>query len=531
MAYLVNDDKEEGIEGAGGLIAPSSGIVAPGAQGSDAPEQADNFATLQSYMKANEGNAQGLAQGVGDQITNKADEAYQSGKQAYQGLVDEVGQGAPSFTANDFQLDTPTNYSNRGNLKSQIDSQGSQLQQAFQEQWTPLGGDKISQALQDSRGLKQESDDLSALSKKETGRFDLLKKAFTPQGGQAYTRGETGLDQALLQNDPQAKNILSQARTTAESFPTFENEEAALETANVNKGKEFDANKLAIQKKAQDSITDYLNMLGVTGTGLTSKINNIPTGNFGGIEDGAPPLMGSYYNYAAPLSKLSGGNLADQKVLDDLQSLEGISGTKANVEGSYISPYDLSRTLNADNYESLYDRQLKNLSGLYHPSNELDYIFNTIGRQPYMPDLQRTTGVDKSIYDKIDQDLQTRLMYGIPLYENPLYSQNNFLDNPNAQGGPYQGYNYNFNNETEYQDFAKKLLAAQNSMNNPNIADIFNTSTVNLNPLRDIQTVVESQQFPGSYSKGPAFNQNSTYDDLLNYFNSMDSNYSGGFGL
>src|ERR1700742_2459689 len=112
MAFIDNDDEEDqnnqnstSPNGAGAVhLAPTSGVGSVGPNGGGADTKpAGNFATLDKYLNANQGQAAPLADKISSGINNQYNTLAQGNQSTLQGINSQV-TNAPGYSANNPDL-------------------------------------------------------------------------------------------------------------------------------------------------------------------------------------------------------------------------------------------------------------------------------------------------------------------------------------------------------------------------------------------------------------------------------------------
>lgn len=205
-----NQDDEDEMgqpQSSGGIAsqADSGGGSAPAPPRASTPSGTPN---IQSYMRANQGAGQQLAQGIGNQFQKKTDQFGQQVKQSGEQIKSQANpleQKLGSEASNTIK----TSFQNPQDILKQQD----QLKQFQQLRDKGYQGDinAIGQNAQQSQqqlqsklgGIQQQAQGAGT----EAGRFQLLRNTF---GQPQYSQGQQKLDQLFLQAQPGANRQLQQ---------------------------------------------------------------------------------------------------------------------------------------------------------------------------------------------------------------------------------------------------------------------------------------------------------------------------------
>lgn len=206
-ANFNKDDEEDQPQSNGGIAsqADQGGGAAPAPMQRATPSGTPN---IQSYMKANQGAGQQLAQGIGNQFQKQTNQLGQQVKQSGEQLKAQanpleknLGEQATNTIKTSFQ--------NPQDILKQQD-QLKQFQQlrdkGYQGDINALGqnAQQSQQQLQSQLGnIQQQAKGAGT----ESGRFQLLRNTF---GQPQYTQGQQKLDQLFLQAQPGANRDLQQ---------------------------------------------------------------------------------------------------------------------------------------------------------------------------------------------------------------------------------------------------------------------------------------------------------------------------------
>ena len=356
MAYEVIDDEDNGE---GGLVAPgaSSGVIQP-TMTSSANQQGEGdgggFATLQKYITANRNQAGSLADRSTENITKASEEARQIGGQAAQQFQSQVQSQLPTYSSSDLgQLD----WTQGGQISQKLSNQP-QIKQALSQTYQgPTDFQpELSQAFSKSAEAKQMAD----LTESEPGRFQILRETFkTPN----YTQGQQRLDQALLQQDPNARQKFESVR---ESVGQNEQElsnlrQQALGSVEPTR-QAIEQNKQDLYSRLNDAASNYQNFLAQQAAAQNkaqqdlynqtrSQIQNAYSsnqyGNLNQLLTGSPQSnlnLGIYGIDPSQFLKTTGqaataGNVADASRRADMAALSDLLGVANPLASStYVDP-------------------------------------------------------------------------------------------------------------------------------------------------------------------------------------------------
>lgn len=173
------------LGGAQGAIVGAGGGV-----GTARPTQSGRFVNLQSYLKANK--PQDMAEKVVGKTEQEAGKTISNIKQAGQEFGKQVGQFQQgiSSAAQQAQEQIKADPSSVSNLQ--------EFQRVRDASYT--GPQKLQAEEQLKSGISRLAE-TGKMAGSEAGRTQLLRQTYAPQAN--YSRGQAGLDQALLQMNPQ----------------------------------------------------------------------------------------------------------------------------------------------------------------------------------------------------------------------------------------------------------------------------------------------------------------------------------------
>ncbi len=303
MAYVSNNQEEDEqnngqssaqgpVAPAGGNavhLAPSSGVGstgAPGASGAPAAGSGGSFATLDKYVGANQGQAEGLAnnitKGIGDQY-NTLNTGNQSTLSGLQGSVNSAYTPQDTGVLSAEAADPVSFASNPTNISS--------FQKQLTDQYTgPTSAEGDAGYQKQQSAINNAIQQGNASTQTEAGRAGLLHDT-----EKVPTTGVTALNSAILSQDPNAQakienayqpfsNLLtglstgaqdinksiSGAQTQAQGATAAANKQIADQTAALNGGVN---NELA---DAQKQYTDY--QTAANGLGASLAAGKLPSG-------------------------------------------------------------------------------------------------------------------------------------------------------------------------------------------------------------------------------------------------------------
>lgn len=236
MAYLINDPNKDKQQTAGmnvvNPVDPNQGGAQPQPQqagastGASAPMQptenprdaeggkggSGNFTNLKSYITANQPQAQKMASAATAQTEKQATAIGQQVNQQKQQLQNQIQQNNSKLTqAQDFANKQIESAQTGGQLSNEDVNRFRNLASG-QETFNDVQQMNLAKQQVAARRLQQQA----ATAGTEGGRRDLLKQAFTG-AGQQYTRGQQGLDDAIVGGSAEArKSIVDQTKQAAQ---------------------------------------------------------------------------------------------------------------------------------------------------------------------------------------------------------------------------------------------------------------------------------------------------------------------------
>jgi hypothetical protein len=236
------------------------------------------FTNIQSYLGANRGAGQNLAQGVTNQVNKELDKNKQqandsaasarAGIQAAQGTLNQGQQqlGQLKTIGQNIQQNTGAqNLDNQNSLgvkEFKNDPNFNQFQQIQSGQAINENalGIQSQNAANQAASLNQQAQNRANQAQTEQGRFDLLKQTFGGNVNPQYTQGQQRLDQLFLQKQGlgNLKNNLQQNVNTAKDLKNISQilGQDVSRVAGSEQGLMSSINQQATQNES-----DYLKML------------------------------------------------------------------------------------------------------------------------------------------------------------------------------------------------------------------------------------------------------------------------------
>lgn len=316
MAYISNRDEEDQLNQAGvqgvqnPMLSPSSGAItpnqspqnAPPASGSSQKPTGSGFVNLFNYLDQNKTQSQGLSNKVGSTITGAGDEAKNKINQTQDVFNQKNQAGTTQF--NKGVLDTVFKDPVKATEQQATDAK-KQLNNTYQ------GPNQLSD-VEDENGLY--TGILSSIglaknkvenSKTEGGRKELLREV---EKSPIRTAGISSLNNLLLQNDPNSKQTLANARTgVGDLDERFNNAKATTEALAAKSVADAAAAKQQAQGLFDKNNQSYINRLNSKALSENERNKNLIN------------ALNERYN---------NGNLT----IDDLKSL-GLVDKNATIEG------------------------------------------------------------------------------------------------------------------------------------------------------------------------------------------------------
>lgn len=269
MAFVANGDEEEQQQGQGPVsptggavhLSPTSGVGTTAPGGSSAapanPNAGGQFATLNTYLNANQGQAAPLA----NKITGQIGQQYNSLDQANQGVLQGIqGQvtNAPGYTASDNALiaqesAAPVSFANdQGNVAK------------FQKQLTdtysgPTAAENDTGYQGQQAAVNNAIAQGQANTTTEAGRQNLIQ-----QNSAVPTQGVAALNSAILSKDP---TYLGQVES---AYKPFQNLVTGLSTG----AQGIDKTIASEQADAANAVSNSTGAISGQITGLNSAVNN-----------------------------------------------------------------------------------------------------------------------------------------------------------------------------------------------------------------------------------------------------------------
>lgn len=381
MSYVYdpNQDPENPqntqIAGGGSQIVGGQGQAAfgsaqtPGAN----PAKSGSYQNLNSYLDANQGSD------FGQQFTGKLNDSVTGANQAQQEASQSFKQKSdagsvydnPSYTTSISQ-DPAAFASNAGNVSG--------FQNQLNAQYKgPYSYSDDASDYQKAYGSTRKAQQETSAAQSEPGRFALLNNYF---GSPTYNRGQTTLDNLLLQGNEQTQQGINQARENAnQSAASFQNQSAELGNyAAQNLGKTESArntarNALGLDEQGQfKEDSDYKTQQGKLtkeaedfeaakdskrNAALSEYLSPNDVGGWSSDLYGADP--GSYLSYQGATAK----NVQDPQTRARINALEQLSGSAATTPWETSTPgYSVDKaTLQGDvgRLKGEYSHALNNL--------------------------------------------------------------------------------------------------------------------------------------------------------------------------
>lgn len=241
-------------------LTPQSGVgtAAPGGTSGEAPKAAGgNFATLNQYLDANQGQAAPLANKIMGQINNQ----YNTLNSQDQGVLSNINgevTNAPGYTASNNALIAqesadPVSFANNANNVS-----------AFQQQLTDSYGGPTN-AEGDTGFQSQQAAVNNAIAQGQTNTTtDAGRQSLIAQNSAAPTAGVTALNSSILSQDP---TYLGQVQN---AYQPFNNLVTNLSTGAQN----IDQTIAGEQADAANAVSNSTGAINNQINGLNSAVNN-----------------------------------------------------------------------------------------------------------------------------------------------------------------------------------------------------------------------------------------------------------------
>lgn len=369
-----------------------SAAPAPKRQGSG------QFTNIQSYLNANKGAGQKLAQGVGNQVQKTLDpvktQAQQYNDQVRQGIqsaqntlqqgqgqlgqLKQIGSNIQANTGDQFYgQDKDLGINSFTQSPSFSDFQRIQQGQGVNEDQLNLQQQAFANQANQYNQLSQEQANLAG---NESGRFDLLKKSFGGNVNPKYTSGQQRLDQLFLarqglgglrqdlkQNINQAKNLQAQTQETGQGTRLAQEQERSLlgdidtqaKTNEDNYLKMLESYAPELQKRRDKEFEDLSNRYASMKT---------PSLQAGGLLDRSQPMDKNGnpigLQKAQAMSPVSGLTADDLKLLGvnkansmfdvfNKTKLDQVARTGAKVGQNAKAYQDVANQKNVEDYSSL----------------------------------------------------------------------------------------------------------------------------------------------------------------------------------
>ncbi len=411
MATVANpfgtDQEEQSSSTSGGgatSSAPSTPSSTPGMATStgNKPSSSGSFTNINKYINANK-DIDADQGGMAGKVSNNISQQAQQQSQNLQGAQNAFNQQA--------QQNVST-YNNMGAVNQaaadpygfmQSNPQGMQQVQAAEnaEYKGPSGFESLSGS-QNLNNLQTQNSNLQNLAKQtqsQAGQFNLLKQMF---GTPSYTRGQQGLDQAIMNNTAGAQDQFAKARQSASQAGAGLN---ASEQQAQNQAQQYGQQAQQIGENARGTLN---NAVGNVNTQLSGKLNDftkqggtqetlianaqkqLASGQIspevyaalGGDKSGI--AAGQYLYGLDPTSFITKGaaptvnQLASTQDYNKLNALNQLLGTNANVDnqsflGQFSDPGKAGTAGTGVNFNQTgFQNALKDAQGNYN---------NTIGQE------------------------------------------------------------------------------------------------------------------------------------------------------
>lgn len=359
MAFVANNDDEQNNQGlsptSGSAVhlSPSSGVGTSTPGGSSAAPTAaqgagGQFATLNTYLNANQGQAQPIA----NKITGQANQEYNSLNQGNQGVLQNLqGQVASGYTPNDPNLVAQEAASP---VAFASDSKNvANFQKLLNDQYSgPTSAEG------DTGYQKQQADINTAIAQgqsntqTETGRQNLVQ-----QNSAVPTKGVGALNNAILSNDSTALGQVENAYKPFQNLVTGLNTGAANVDTSIAKA-QSDAS--AANQAANQAVTGQQSALNSAVTGeltaaqqaaaaknaaVSSELTNL----YGGTPlNTAATTLGTYGGGTAPWVNTS--NYTVNALTPETASALGLSPDQATQLQNALSQAATSSPMSGHNF-------------------------------------------------------------------------------------------------------------------------------------------------------------------------------------
>lgn len=257
MAYVSNikDEEEENQPGSEQILSGQSGSIEAGGPvvaprtGAAAKPKGTGWTNLQQYVSANQGNDARMASGVSDKVSNRAQDAQQTGQTFSSTTNQKVQSGTVNTDDNIIKSinDAPETIVSDQNKRAAFDKQ---LNASYQG---PNSVNEV-EGFYDTDTKYNQTKDLANSARTFEGRTSLLNDVY---GRSDYTGGEKRLDSFLLGQGgakPVTENIVKNYGDNSEFTSSWQNLLGGL-SSNINQGK---ATTDATKKITQDTYNSAL---------------------------------------------------------------------------------------------------------------------------------------------------------------------------------------------------------------------------------------------------------------------------------
>lgn len=313
MPFVANQDDDEqqntqGVSPAGGAVhlSPSSGVGTASPGGSSAaptnPSAGGSFATLNTYLNANQGQAQPIA----DKITGQIGQQYASLDQANQGVLNNVqGQvtNAPGYTANNPDViaqesANPVSFaSDQGNVKN------------FQNLLNDTYSGPAS-AEGDTGYQSQQANINNAISQGQAQtQTDAGRQGLVAQNSAKPTQGVVALNNAILSKDSGAlgqvenayqpfSNLTSNLTSGAANIDqTIAQEQAGAQAANQAANGAITGQQSGLNTAVNNELATAQSNAAAQNAAVNSALSNV----YGGVaQDNTATTLGTYGGGSTP---------------------------------------------------------------------------------------------------------------------------------------------------------------------------------------------------------------------------------------
>lgn len=327
-------------DGAGSSVFGSTPGVGGSPSGNPAPRSDSSnsgFVGLQSYLAANQGQGQEMANNIASNVSGQAQDAQNQVNNLSQGFKGLVDQNTTTWNpdAVNTAINDAENLSANGTLSQQDLSNFGKMAGASYNGPTDLsqqGG--YSQAAQAVTGAQNALGETQS----ESGREQLLGQVYGGNG-QAYSNGERALDQGLVEGDAGAQKTLSGLNNQWSGIGQWlgnASNTAANEAANARVTDQTTAQNTA------DALGHYASYAPGTGANAPGTVSggSGALGNWSsGVYDNVNTNLDNYNSAQAALkaSEAPGGTWTPQE-LQNLGLNSGMHTYGVNLGSNYIQP-------------------------------------------------------------------------------------------------------------------------------------------------------------------------------------------------